>query len=58
MQKNLVNTTWSSADGKLFRVVDVQDDTVWYTRNDTTYYCPMAAFKSRFFITENYYDRG
>ena len=57
MQKTLVNTTWSSADGKLFLVVDVQDDMVWYTRNETTYSCPIGAFKARFFITENYYDR-
>ena len=54
--KNLVGTTWASADGKLFRVIDVRDNVVWYVRNETTYSCPIAAFKSRFFITENYND--
>jgi hypothetical protein len=57
MQTDLVNTTWSSADGKLFRVVDVQHNMVWYAGNDTTYSCTLSAFKSRFFIMENNYDR-
>ena len=51
--KILVGTTWRSWDGRLFRVVDVQDDTVWYTRNDTTYSCTVEAFLARFFITES-----
>jgi hypothetical protein len=51
--KNLVGTTWASADGKLFRVVDVRDDVVWYTRNDITYSCTVEAFLARFFITES-----
>ena len=55
--KNLVNTTWSSPDGKLFRVVKVQNNMVWYARDDVTYSCTLAAFESRFFITENNYDR-
>ena len=51
--KNLVGTTWRSWDGRLFHVVDVQDDTIWYTNNDTKYSCTTEAFQSRFFITES-----
>jgi hypothetical protein len=51
--KNLVGTTWRSWDGQVFRVVDVRDDTVWYTRNDVTYSCTVQAFLARFFITES-----
>jgi hypothetical protein len=51
--KSLVGTVWRSWDGRLFRVVDVQDDTVWYTNNDTKYSCTLEAFLARFFITES-----
>ena len=51
--KILVGTVWRSWDGRLFRVVDVRDDTVWYTNNDTKYSCTLEAFQSRFFITES-----
>ena len=51
--KNLVGTVWRSWDGRLFRVVDVQDNIIWYTNNDTKYSCTLEAFQSRFFITES-----
>ena len=51
--KNLVGTTWRSWDGRLFRVVDVQDNTIWYTNNYTKYSCTPEAFLARFFITES-----
>ena len=51
--KILVGTVWRSWDGRLFRIVDVQDDTIWYTSNDTKYSCTAEAFLARFFITES-----
>jgi hypothetical protein len=51
--KILVGTVWRSWDGRLFRVVDVQDNTIWYTNNDTKYSCTTEAFLARFFITES-----
>jgi len=51
--KILVDTVWRSWDGRLFRVVDVQDHTIWYTNNDTKYSCTLEAFLARFFITES-----
>lgn len=54
MQENLLQTTWQSSDGKLFRVVDVQGNTVWYTRDENTYSCLIEAFKQRFRKLENY----
>jgi hypothetical protein len=51
--KILVGTVWRSWDGRLFCVVDVQDNTVWYTNNDTRYSCTVEAFLARFFITES-----
>jgi hypothetical protein len=51
--KNLIGTTWRSWDGRLFRVVNVHNDTVWYTNNETKYSCTLEAFLARFFITES-----
>ena len=51
--KSLAGTVWRSWDGRLFRVVDVRDNTIWYTNNDTKYSCTVQAFLARFFITES-----
>jgi hypothetical protein len=54
MQEKLLQTRWRSNNGKIFQVVDVQDDTVWYVGDGRTYSCLIGAFKQRFKKVENY----